>query len=173
LVKHIKSQNLNMKKLFSTKWIGSTQPRKQRKYRVNAPLHTKHKFLSASLSKELKKKYGKRNLPLRKGDEVLVMRGSFKKKRAKVVSVNLKNSHIELENINRSKKDGTKIAVKFSPSVLQIQVLDIEDIRRLGQVAEPKNPEKSSLNTSAEKKEKSETKSAVEKNASEKTTNNN
>ena len=81
-----------MKKKFSTSWISSTQPRKQRKYRANAPLHTKHKFLSANLSKSLRQKYGKRSLPLRKGDEVLVMRGSFKKKRAKVVSISFRDS---------------------------------------------------------------------------------
>ena len=79
-----------MKQEFSSSWTGSSQPRKQRKFVYNAPLHTRHKFLSAHLSKELRQKYGKRNLPLRKGDEVLVMRGFFRKKKAKVSLVNLK-----------------------------------------------------------------------------------
>jgi large subunit ribosomal protein L24 len=146
-----------MKRKFSTSWLSSKQPRKQRKYRANAPLHTKHKFLSANLSKSLRQKYGKRSLPLRKGDEVLVMRGSFKKKKAKVTSISLMSLKIELEGIQRSKKDGTKVPVKFSPSVLQIQTLEVEDKRRIKSLE--KNKPKSS--------EKTETKTEkVEKNAS-------
>jgi large subunit ribosomal protein L24 len=120
-----------MKQKFSTHWTGSIQPRKQRKYRANAPLHTRHKFLSANLSKSLKEKYGKRNLPLRKGDEVLVMRGAFRKKKAKVVSVDLKNTRAALEGIQRTKKDGSKVNVFFHPSVLQIQLLNLDDKQRL------------------------------------------
>jgi large subunit ribosomal protein L24 len=120
-----------MKKKFSTSWISSKKPRKQRKYLANAPLHLKHKFLSASLSKTLRDKYNKRNIPLRKGDEVLVMRGSFKKKRAKVVSIDLKRTRVVLENLQRNKKDGTKVNVFFHPSSLQIQSLESGDKNRI------------------------------------------
>ncbi len=120
-----------MKSKFSTSWIASRQKRKQKKFRINAPFHIRHKFLSANLSKSLREKYGKRSLPLRKGDEVLVMRGSFKKKKEKISSIGLKNSKIALENIQRKKKDGTKISVYFNPSVLQIQSLNLEDKKRL------------------------------------------
>ena len=120
-----------MKQEFSTQWISSSQPRKQRKYLANAPLHLKHKFLSANLSKELRKKYAKRNLPLRKGDEVLIMRGAFKKKKAKVTSVDLKNTRIALEGIQRNKKDGSKVNVFFHPRALQILTLHLEDKQRL------------------------------------------
>jgi len=118
-----------MKLKFSNSWISSKQPRKQRKYRYNAPLHKKHKFLSANLSKELRKKYGKRSLPLRKGDEVLVMRGSFKKKKAKVQ--NIINRKVLLEGIQRTKKEGTKVPVFFNPRALQIVSLNLEDKKRL------------------------------------------
>jgi large subunit ribosomal protein L24 len=138
-----------MKSKFSTQWISSSQPRKQRKYIANAPLHIRHKFLSANLPKPLREKYGKRNLPLRKGDEVLVMRGAFRKKKAKVVSVDLKNSRVALENIQRTKKDGSKVNVFFHPSVLQIQTLNLDDKKRIASLnrkasssAEKKIPEK-------------------------------
>ena len=120
-----------MKSLFSTSWKSSIQPRKQHKYRHNAPLHVRHKFLSAHLSKELRKKYSKRNLPLRKGDEVLVMRGAFKKKKAKVFSVDHGRARVSLEGIQRTKKDGTKVSVVFNPRSLQIIALTLEDKRRL------------------------------------------
>ncbi|MBU0761152.1 MAG: 50S ribosomal protein L24 [Nanoarchaeota archaeon] len=130
-----------MKNKFSTQWKSSKQPRKQRKYLANAPLHTKHKFLSAQLSKELRKKHGKKSIPIRKNDEVLVMRGSFKKKKAKVITIDLKRTRIALENIQRTKKDGTKVSVWFHPSSLQIQTLNLEDKKRI-----------SALNKSKEKK---------------------
>lgn len=120
-----------MKKQFSTSWKGSRQPRKQRKYLAEAPLHIRHKFLNANLSKELRKKYGKRSLPLRKGDEVLVMRGTFKKKKAKITSVDLKNTRTVLEGIQRTKRDGSKVNVYFHPSNLQIQTLNLDDKERL------------------------------------------
>ena len=120
-----------MKSKFSSHWKASKQPRKQRKFRANAPLHTKHKFLSAHLSSELRKKYGKRSFPVRKGDEVLVMRGSFRKKKAKVASVELMRSRVTLENIQRTKKDGTKVSVFFSPSSLQIMTLNLDDKKRI------------------------------------------
>ena len=120
-----------MKQEFSTHWISSKQPRKQVKYRANAPLHIKHKFLSSNLSKELRKKYSKRSMPIRKGDEVLVLRGSFKKKTAKVLKVDTKRTRVVLENLNRTKKDGTKINVYFHPSSLQIKSLNLEGKKRI------------------------------------------
>ena len=120
-----------MKKDYSASWAGSSQPRKQRKFRHHAPLHQRHIFLSALLSDALQEKYGKRSAPVRKGDEVLIMRGSFKKKTAKITHVNLKRTRVILEGINRTKKDGSKINVYLHPSVLMIQNLDASDKERL------------------------------------------
>ena len=120
-----------MRKEFSTAWVASKQVRKQRKYRYNAPLHIKHKFLNSNLSKPLREKYGKRSLPLRKGDEVLVTRGSFKKKKAKVTEINLRRSIIALEGIQRTKRDGTKVNVFFNPRALLITSVVIDDKERL------------------------------------------
>jgi len=129
-----------MKSTFSTKWNASTQPRKQRKYNYNAPLHLRHKFLSSSLSKDLRKKYSKRSLPLRKGDEVLIMRGSFKKKKAKITEIDLKGSVVALENIQRTKKDGTKVNVFLHPSNLQIHTLNLDDKERINALNRKNKP---------------------------------
>ncbi|NCO11534.1 50S ribosomal protein L24 [Candidatus Pacearchaeota archaeon CG_4_9_14_0_2_um_filter_39_13] len=120
-----------MKADFSKAWTASKQPRKQRKYRYNSPLHLKHRFLNSHLSGELRKKYGKRSAALRKGDEVLVMRGAFKKKKAKVSVVDLKKGRVSLENINKTKKDGTKVNVYFNPSSLMLQSLSLDDKKRI------------------------------------------
>ena len=54
-----------MEKAFVTSWKASKQPRKQRKYRYNAPIQTLGKMLSSHLSKELRTKIGKRSMPIR------------------------------------------------------------------------------------------------------------
>ena len=59
------------------------------------------------------------------------MRGSFKKKKAKITSIDLKRGRIVLEGVQRVKRDGTKIAVYFNPRVLQIQSIALEDKERL------------------------------------------
>ena len=140
-----------MKKKFSTAWLTSRQVRKQRKYRYNAPLHLRSKFLNANLTKELREKYSKRSVSLRKGDEVLVMRGKFAKKRGKILGVDLKKIRVTIENLNRTKSDGTKVNVYFAPSNLQIKSLNLDDRKRLkANRKEPEKPKKEE--TKSEKK---------------------
>lgn len=119
-----------MKKKFSKHWKSSKSPRKQRKYRHNAPKHILRKFMSVNLSKELRKKYKKRSFPLRKGDTVKATRGQFKKKTGKVTTVLLKKSKAYVENIHLIKKDGGKAFYPLSSSNLQIIELNLEDKRR-------------------------------------------
>jgi len=120
-----------MKKKFSTHWNSSSQPRKQRKYSANAPLHIKRKFLSMNLSKELRKKYKKRNIPARKGDTVKIMVGKFKKKTGKIVSIDVKTSKVKIDGIVIKKQDGSKVNVRIHPSNLQIVELNVEDKKRM------------------------------------------
>lgn len=112
-----------MKSKFSIKWKSSRQPRKQRKYSANAPLHLRKKLVSVNLSKDLRAKYGKRNMPLKKGDTVKIMRGKFKGKEGKALEINLKNSKIAVEGIQVKKRDGSKVNVKLQASNLQIKEL--------------------------------------------------
>jgi len=146
-----------MKQKFSIQWISSTQVRKQRKYRHHAPLHIRHKFLSSHLSKELRKKYGRRSFPIRKGDEVLIMRGKFAKKKGKISEVNLKRNRVTIENINRKKSDGTKVNVFFDASNLLIQELNLDDKKRIKSLKKDLASEKQkSLQRSEEVRSESE-----------------
>ena len=116
-----------MKTKFSKSWIKSKQPRKQRKYRYNAPLHIKQKFLHAHLSKELRKKYGKRSIALRKGDNVKVMRGQFKNKTGRVDEVSVKKTQVYVDGIEFVKRDGTKSRYPMQPSNLLVTELNMDD----------------------------------------------
>ena len=119
-----------MKKEFSTRWKRSKQPRKQRKYLTKAPVHIRKKFVSANLSKELRKKYGRRSISLRKGDKVKITRGKYKGKSGKITKVELKNSKVMVEGIQVKKQDGSKVNVRLQPSNLQIIELNLEDKKR-------------------------------------------
>lgn len=119
-----------MKNKFSNIWIGSRQIRKQRKYRMNAPLHVKHKMMASALSEELSKKHNRRAFPIRKGDNVKIMEGKYKGKTGKISDVDIKKMKVSIEGVQASKKDGTKVNLKFQPSNLQIQELNLEDKRR-------------------------------------------
>ncbi|MBU0628315.1 MAG: 50S ribosomal protein L24 [Nanoarchaeota archaeon] len=119
-----------MKKLFSTAWKSSSQKRKQRKYRHNAPLHIKQKFVHVHLSKELLKKYKKRNLGLKKGDKVTVVRGQFKKHQGTVDRIDLKKTRVYLTGIEITRKDGTKSTYPIHPSNLIITELSLDDKNR-------------------------------------------
>lgn len=117
-------------KYWSKHWVSSIQPRKQRKYRSNAPLHVKHKFLSAHLATAIRKEMNKRSLPLRKGDEVIVMRGEFRGKKGVVSSVNIKTSKVFIDNVKRRKVSDQEVMVPLEPSNVQITKLNMEDKMR-------------------------------------------
>lgn len=131
-----------MKQKFNKNWKSSKQPRKQKKYSANAPLHLKRKFTSVNLSKELRKKYGKRNLPVRKGDKVKVMVGKFRKTEGKVTEVMIKTSKIIVDGVQIKKKDGSKVNLKMEPSNLQIIELNLDDKKRLETQKVQENKEK-------------------------------
>jgi large subunit ribosomal protein L24 len=105
----------------------SKQPRKQRKARYNAPLHTRHKFLSAPLSEELQGKFGRRSIPVRKGDTVRVMRGDDVGKEGKVRSVDLRKGQITMEGIVVARSDLSEVPRPIQPSNVLITKLELKD----------------------------------------------
>ncbi len=117
-------------KKWSKSWKSSKKAKKQIKYVKNAPLHIRKKFLSAPLSKELRKKYGKRNIRTRKGDKVKVMRGQFKKTSGKVNTVDTRKLRIYVEGVDFVKKDGSKVQYPLHPSNVMITELNLDDKKR-------------------------------------------
>jgi large subunit ribosomal protein L24 len=119
-----------MKAHFSKTWKSSTQVRKQRKYRYNAPFHLRAEFLNVHLSKELIKKYGRRAIRVRKGDKVRILRGNAKKKEGNVERVDTKKSKVFVTKVETERKDGTKALRPLDPSNLMIIELGTEDKNR-------------------------------------------
>lgn len=119
-----------MKKEFSNAWKKSRKPSKQRKFRLNAPLHTKRKMLSARLSEELTAKHKTRNIPVRRGDRVKIVRGNFRGHSGKIDRLNIKKERIFIEGTDRTKIDGTKSLYPIHPSNVIIMDLNLDDKRR-------------------------------------------
>jgi large subunit ribosomal protein L24 len=139
-----------MKKTFSKAWNSSKQPRKQRKFIANAPLHIQRKFISSHLSKELRTKYQRRSIKIRTGDRVKLMRGQFKNKTGKIEKINTKQRKIFIENVHNLKKDGTKVPYPIHPSKLLVLELDLTDKKRQ-KLLEKKNDKKTHKKVSSAK----------------------
>jgi len=125
-----------MNKKFSKYWKSSKLPKKQRKFLANAPLHIKRKIISSGLSKDLRLKYKKRNMPLRKGDKIIITKGKFKGKDGNISEINTKKMKIYIEGIQSKKQDGSKINIPFKSSNLKIIELNLEDKKRLKKIQE-------------------------------------
>jgi len=111
--------------------IKSIQPRKQRKFLYNAPLHLRRKIVAAHMSKDLKQRFNIRSFPLRKGDEVEVMKGKFRKKRGKVTRIDYKYYQVFVEGMTRKRTAGTEVQVPFHASNLRIINLEMGDKMRV------------------------------------------
>merc|ERR1711988_940757 len=78
--------------------------RKNRKRHFTAPSHIRRKLMTAPLSKELRTKYNIRNIPIRKDDEVQVVRGHYKGQQVgKVTQCYRKKFMVYIERIQREK----------------------------------------------------------------------
>ncbi|MBI2141221.1 50S ribosomal protein L24 [Candidatus Woesearchaeota archaeon] len=118
-------------KLFSASWKSSRKASKQRKFRINSPLHIKRSLLAAPLAEDLARKYGTGAVSLREGDSIKVARGEFRGLVGKVSAVSLKKGNVSVDGAERIRKDGTKSFFPLKPSNLLVTELNIEDKRRI------------------------------------------
>jgi len=107
--------------------VKSKKSSKQRKFSHTAPLHLRRKLLSVHLSKELRQQFKRRALPLRKGDEVEIMKGNYAGKTGKIAKVDLKYYKVYIEGITRRRTVGTEVQVPIHPSNLKITNLSLDD----------------------------------------------
>jgi ribosomal protein uL24 len=80
-----------------------------------APSSERRKMMASPLNEELKKKHGVRAVPVRKDDEVQVVRGTFKGREGKVIQVYRRKWVIHVERITREKVNGASPARRRAP----------------------------------------------------------
>ena len=128
-----------------------------------ATYKTKSKQLGSALSKDLRKRYGKRSVRVVEGDSVTILRGEFKGVDGKVSQVSTDKSSVAMEGIKKEKTKGDKFDVFIHTSNLVVTSLNTEDKWRMAKL-EGKNPSSQPKETKVEEP-KAETKveSKVEK----------
>lgn len=148
-------------KTFSKHWKSSSKAAKQKKYQLNAPLHTKRKMIKSMLSAELKAEYGTNAATVRVGDTVKILRGNHKGKTGKVTGFSLKDkTKVNIEGLEITRIDGSKRKLPFHHSNLMIMILQ-KDKKRLAVKTAPTKAVKkteSKKTTKAPSKKKEENK---------------
>lgn len=86
--------------------------------------------MAAPLAEALRKKYGKRNAQVRKGDMVTILRGQFHGHKGKIEKVDLKRSRIFIEGAQMIKRDGTKVSYPIHASKVRIEDMILDDKKR-------------------------------------------
>ena len=109
--------------------IESGKPRKQRIFRYSAPMHLRQHMVNAHISKQLSEKLGikKRSIAVRKGDTVMIMKGSSKGKSGKVSDVDLKRYTITVNGVVRKNAKGKELPIPINASNVYITELDESD----------------------------------------------
>ncbi len=94
-------------------------------YRATYALRSKQ--LSGPLSKELRKKYGKRSIRLALDDSVRIIRGEYKGIDGKITKISIAKGGIAIEGIKKEKLKGEKIDVYIPSSNILITSLNTDD----------------------------------------------
>merc|ERR1712216_1039747 len=108
----------------------SSSRRKSRKAHFSAPSSVRRKIMSAHLNKEQSQKYHVKSMPIRKDDEVIVVRGSNRGREGKVIQVYRKKYVIRIERVTREKSNGSTVNVGIHPSNVSITKLKLDKDRR-------------------------------------------
>ena len=108
----------------------SKQPHKQRAREERAPLHEKHRQVRATLAGDLREEYGRRSARVNAGDTVEVMRGDFAGEEGEVVTVDLQDAVVHVEDVTLETADGEDVPRALDASNLRITDLDLDDDRR-------------------------------------------
>ena len=108
----------------------SSSRRKSRLAHFAAPSHLRYKLLSANLSRELRQRYGVKSLPVRRDDEVTVVRGSSKDAKGKISQVYRKKWCLYIEKLVKNRINGATIRMPIHPSNVVITKLKITPDRQ-------------------------------------------
>ena len=126
-----------------------------------ATIQTRNKQLASPLSKDLRKKYGKRNVRIVEGDTVRIIRGEFKGVDGKVEKVSAPTNSITVAGIKKEKTKGDKFDVYINSSNVIVTALNTDDKWRISKLEgkkgkSVKSQPKETKEASKETKENSE-----------------
>ena len=141
-----------------------TKVRNQQRYRATAQVVNKQ--ISAPISKDLRKKYSRRNVRVTIDDTVRVIRGEYKGITGKVTKISTDSSGVAIEGNKKEKLKGEKVDVYIHSTNVIITALNTDDKWRL-KILE-KKPKSKIKSMKDEAKRKNEAKSTTKKKDEEK-----
>lgn len=94
---------------------------------IKSRIGIQRKTISASLSPELRERYGRRSFPIRKGDTVKIVRGDFTGIEGKINRVDTNRGRLFVEGLTRDKASGTSALVTVHSSKVSITNLNLSD----------------------------------------------
>ena len=110
-------------------------PRKMRNNQIYyATMKTASKQLSGSLSKDLRKKYGKRSVRIVEGDSVSIIRGEFAGVDGKVTKISIPERGVNVEGVKKEKLKGEKFDVYVNTTNIIITGLNSDDKWRMNRL---------------------------------------
>ena len=120
----------------------STQPRRQRKAVFTATTFERRRRMAVPLSRDLRTRYGRRSLPVRKGDTVRVLSGSYLGREERVARVNRRDYSVTLDNVTGKTADAKLKPLAIRPAHLVLTRLNLSDPwrRRVLRVPEAEAP---------------------------------
>ena len=136
----------------------SSHPRKTRNQQIYyAAMQTASKQLSCALSKELKKKYGKRSARIIEGDTARIVRGEFAGIDGKVTKISIPDRGVNIEGVKKEKLKGDKFDVYVHTTNIILTGLNSGDKWRINKLEGKKatavrTDDKPKIETTKEKK---------------------
>ena len=110
-------------------------PRKMRNHQIYyASMKTASKQLSGSLSKDLRKKYGKRSVRMVEGDSAKIVRGEFAGVDGKVTKISVADRGVNIEGVKKEKLKGEKFDVYVHTTNIVLTGLDSGDKWRINKL---------------------------------------
>lgn len=139
----------------------SRLPRYQRKAVFTADLFHRRRMMAVPLSRELRRRYGRRSLPVRKGDTVRILSGSYVGREERVAKIDRQAYSVTLDNVTGKTADAKLKPLPIRTSHLVLTKLNLSDAwrRRILKITEAEAPAEGS-EAEADETPKTETKAA-------------
>jgi ribosomal protein uL24 len=110
--------------------VSSTSPRRQRKALYTADSFERRLRMGVPLSRELRSRFRRRAVPIRKGDTVRVLSGSFAGREERVAKVHRRDYRVTLDNVTLKTAEEKLKPLTLGVSNLVITRLNLSDAWR-------------------------------------------
>jgi ribosomal protein uL24 len=107
--------------------VSPRSPRRQRRALYTAPTSERRRRMTVPLSRELRRRFRRRNVPVRKGDTVRVLSGSYAGREERVAKISRRDYSVTLDNVTLKTAEEKLKPLGLRPGHLVITRLNLAD----------------------------------------------